>query len=510
MTTSITAKIKLEGMPPDLPGVYRRIFDNIHRAEKEYAVLVLGWVVVSRRPMTVTELATAVAFKGWKTPTAPREKDLIEFNEMFKVCRAILYHDQESDTINLIHQSARDYLLSNGPPAALPRQLEGEHPRNDPARDKGNPLAPIHLSKREVQAYGFLNYVIDHLRDVKNRLDLIVQFAQQSQDLGSLPLVRDYWLDHKAMITLHRLCSQFILGWSGMTFYRPSDSHLAGGKAERCKYQLTAEFLLDRGADLSARQSKGKTALGEAMARKNHHLAYLLLQRGADPFSARGSEKTSYPKLEHLRSSVEKWRENGTSAAGREMINLLSEMDAYMTASGGHPYEERLLDAVRAGHDAVRDGLSSALISDAGTQRLKIMQVLLQPKVARFYPPHDLNNALAAAASSGREDLVQLVLQHEPATPYRGDEHKGRCSNDEWMPLKSFWRGHDYFMVLKEAFPDGREACIESAEVILNRGGIIKALGLDDLLAKAALQGNLTRLAEMLLSRGASVNALAP
>ncbi|KAM5346326.1 hypothetical protein ACJ41O_009331 [Fusarium nematophilum] len=461
MTTSITAKIKLEGMPPDLPGVYRRIFDNIHRAEKEYAVLVLGWVVVSRRPMTVTELATAVAFKGWKTPTAPREKDLIEFNEMFKVCRAILYHDQESDTINLIHQSARDYLLSNGPPAALPRAFIT-------ARDKGNPLAPIHLSKREVQAYGFLNYVIDHLRDVKNRLDLIVQFAQQSQDLGSLPLVRDYWR----------------------------------GKAERCKYQLTAEFLLDRGADLSARQSKGKTALGEAMARKNHHLAYLLLQRGADPFSARGSEKTSYPKLEHLRSSVEKWRENGTSAAGREMINLLSEMDAYMTASGGHPYEERLLDA--------RDGLSSALISDAGTQRLKIMQVLLQPKVARFYPPHDLNNALAAAASSGREDLVQLVLQHEPATPYRGDEHKGRCSNDEWMPLKSFWRGHDYFMVLKEAFPDGREACIESAEVILNRGGIIKALGLDDLLAKAALQGNLTRLAEMLLSRGASVNALAP
>jgi len=70
-------------------------------------------MAVARRPLTVDELSMAYALElgGWTANKMPPSSYLDDFNDVFKVCEPIVFLDITSQTINLVHQSAKDYLV---------------------------------------------------------------------------------------------------------------------------------------------------------------------------------------------------------------------------------------------------------------------------------------------------------------------------------------------------------------------------------------------------------------
>ena len=109
-TTAKRAREKLEGLPKGLPGIYRRILENIREDDVNDAAFILRWAVASRRPMTDRELATAQAMANWKGDTVPESDDLDELMDGYRVCGPLLFYDVSTKTVNLVHQSAKDFL----------------------------------------------------------------------------------------------------------------------------------------------------------------------------------------------------------------------------------------------------------------------------------------------------------------------------------------------------------------------------------------------------------------
>ena len=77
------------------------------------ARFILQWVVTARRPLTVDELAMARALgpETWDKNTIPTVDTLNELKDGFKFCEPLIYLDDITRTINLVHQSAKNYLL---------------------------------------------------------------------------------------------------------------------------------------------------------------------------------------------------------------------------------------------------------------------------------------------------------------------------------------------------------------------------------------------------------------
>ena len=113
--TKITSQVrqKLQMLPPDLNNVYDRILSNIDIDYVEVAKLILCWVVVARRPLMVKELAMvrALSTEEWESNTVPPQDVLDELKDGFKCCEPLVYLDTVENTVNLVHQSAKDYLL---------------------------------------------------------------------------------------------------------------------------------------------------------------------------------------------------------------------------------------------------------------------------------------------------------------------------------------------------------------------------------------------------------------
>lgn len=115
--TKIASKVrgKLQALPSTLVEVYGRILNNIDEECAEDTKFILQSVVVARRPLTVGELAIARALGPAKRNknTIPPADILDELKDGFKCCEPLLFLDNDSETINLVYQSAKDYLLGD-------------------------------------------------------------------------------------------------------------------------------------------------------------------------------------------------------------------------------------------------------------------------------------------------------------------------------------------------------------------------------------------------------------
>ena len=112
-TVQSLVRVKLQNLPEDLNKLYDRILSQIDRDCAEIAIFVFRWVAVARRPLTVKELAMARALSTsrWKFDTIPPDDFVAEFEDIYKCCEPFVYLDADRHTVNLVHQSAKDYLL---------------------------------------------------------------------------------------------------------------------------------------------------------------------------------------------------------------------------------------------------------------------------------------------------------------------------------------------------------------------------------------------------------------
>lgn len=99
------ARKKLHSLPSCLSEIYDRILNNIQDQDMEIARFILQWVVITRQPITIDELAMGQALgpEGWDKDTVPTADTLDELKDGFKACAPLVYLDSVTQTINLVH-----------------------------------------------------------------------------------------------------------------------------------------------------------------------------------------------------------------------------------------------------------------------------------------------------------------------------------------------------------------------------------------------------------------------
>lgn len=288
-TTAKRGRERLEGLPKGLSGIYQRILDNIREEDVDDAAFILRWVVASRRPMKVYELAAAQAMADWEGDTAPRPDDLDELLDGYRVCGPLLFHDLESDTVNLAHQSAKDFLTAMECPE--PYRVDRYEASTCilqtcfdyvtfPEFEQGNAIISRKRSgglQRRIfpedahSTDSFLGYAADELESFAyagTSFPWAAAFLRQCRNLRALPLILSYWL----------------VEWSGrspgllgpQTPPRGPSGGQENGPLEIC------QVLIENGADVTSKVgSRANTALHAAAIAGNIELILFLLRREA-------------------------------------------------------------------------------------------------------------------------------------------------------------------------------------------------------------------------------------
>ncbi|KAM3453872.1 hypothetical protein MY8738_009194 [Beauveria namnaoensis] len=101
----------LEAMPSGLHALYEKLFSAALEKEREKGTirLVLGFVAVSQRPLTLLELSEACRLRQDEDDTETRTQFMREYIES---CRLMVVIQDE--TVLLLHQSVKDYLIKAG------------------------------------------------------------------------------------------------------------------------------------------------------------------------------------------------------------------------------------------------------------------------------------------------------------------------------------------------------------------------------------------------------------
>ncbi|KAN0081738.1 hypothetical protein V8E54_003036 [Elaphomyces granulatus] len=101
---------KLLEFPAELASLYNKLLSRLRNPED--AQVVLRLIVSAVRPLTRRELAMAFCLErqGWKD-TLPSDDKLDENIQIFTVCEHLVYLDEDNNTVNLIHQSTKEFLL---------------------------------------------------------------------------------------------------------------------------------------------------------------------------------------------------------------------------------------------------------------------------------------------------------------------------------------------------------------------------------------------------------------
>jgi ankyrin repeat protein len=390
-TNTHQVREKLKKLPPGLDEMYDRILSEIGFEQAEDATFVLQCIVAARRPLTTSELATAFILKGrgLVVDEPPSEDELDESREIYTICGDIVYLDAHNVTVNLIHQSAKDYLLTDGVQAReIRRQYavvqdsanfclfrvcwaylsmkEFDQGNKIIRRISDNRLVKQYLRGGIVQEHCFLEYASEEWLEhaVAANSAIVKNFDFERTILDKTPTLRDAWLLRAA----------------------------AEGQNEM------AERLLEKGAQLESKDGTGRTPLSCA-ARNGHEavVKLLLAKDGVDPDS----------KDARYGQTPLSWAaENGHEA----VVKLLLAKDGVDPDSKDNEYGRTPLSwAARNGHEAVvklllaKDGVGPDS-KDNGYGR----------------------TPLSWAAENGHEAVVKLLLAKDGVDPGSKDNRYDR------------------------------------------------------------------------------------
>jgi hypothetical protein len=98
----------LEELPAALPALYSRMIHKIAAEKLQTCILILHWVVLAVRPLTLTELTDAV---GWHVPSQLTPEQAAQ--DYIGLCKPLV--SIQGGVVVLVHQSFKDYLLHTRP-----------------------------------------------------------------------------------------------------------------------------------------------------------------------------------------------------------------------------------------------------------------------------------------------------------------------------------------------------------------------------------------------------------
>lgn len=106
-------ELKLRSLPRSLNETYEAILSHVHDESVENAErahLVLQWLVVSLRPMTLTELVEVLALRRGQF-TINKDERLLDPRDVLDICPGLLNLEGDG-TVSLAHFSVKEFLVS--------------------------------------------------------------------------------------------------------------------------------------------------------------------------------------------------------------------------------------------------------------------------------------------------------------------------------------------------------------------------------------------------------------
>ena len=320
--TSLQIEDTLRSLPKGLPGIYDRLILQIDPMYREACCLLLHWVALAVRPLSLKELGTAI---GTHSSALLSMEQAVRDHVI--MCGPVLTIQHYG--VNLAHQSVREYLLR--PEADRDKVLEQF--RIKPA-EAHLQLASCCLSYMEqsglqavsleadksafeslLQPHPLLDYAVWnwfwHARCSASRAEKLLKHPSQFFNRESE--LRDKWWKLHAVLEsregLIRLPALHLASYLGIA---PWARKLLNKKSTKLKFQShidksdsigqkplhyaawrghssVVQLLLEKGADVDAYQRSGKTALHEACISGHIEPVRLLVGFGADVNKVSGS-----------------------------------------------------------------------------------------------------------------------------------------------------------------------------------------------------------------------------
>ena len=440
----ITSQVrqKLQELPSDLNKVYDRILRTIDADCEEIAKLVLRWVAVARRPLSPNELATALALCTGRREESimPSEDRLDELKDGFKCCEPLVYFDPDNNTINLVHQSAKDYLLG--------RYLQENVGLSQyhTVLDSTNLL----LSKT---CWTYLSLeVFEHgtktICRVEDSLFSKYDFALLELDYPFFRYANAEWQEH-AFAATPALSTDYDLWKDNLNKLPTFRDTLLLCAATRGEAEVV-QWLLDSGAELESKNDRSQTALSLAAMYGRDAVVKLFLDRDDVMTNSRGdygqtplfwAAQEGYETIVKLLLSRDDIMADTPNifnetplcrAAGKgheAIVKLFLDRDDVMINSRDQSGQTPLSSAAKYGHESIvklllsRDDVIADLWAKAGQTALwyaaknghKAVVKLFLDRDDVMVNTRDENDdtLLSWAARNGYETIVKLLLSRD-------------------------------------------------------------------------------------------------
>ncbi|RTE83479.1 hypothetical protein BHE90_001900 [Fusarium euwallaceae] len=377
-TTCVEILDTLQALPKGLHPVFARMLGNIDSDQRQTSALIFKWVALAERPLTLDELAAAIAVK-------PGDHDLsIEriVADWVKICRPFLkVHNKR---VVFVHQSAKEYLLREQPDADPVLEMfritanQGHaalaHECLDILEASAFQRTALNLSDMSWPHQShLLNYAVLHWqnharlasRDAKDLFNPDRPFFQQPS------AVRNNWTQtynswcssqirrHLPETPLHMACCLGIIPWVEITLQR--DRSMTRGVR---KWQ--SRKTIDR-------TDGGPTPLGWAVASEDKDMVQILLDSGADIDATYMWTRTplvhavqgrSKPMVQLLLNSYDNLNHENCQGilALKIAISEDDESMARLLLDKGLPLEGRHYDLLTAAITSKHEGMVPALV----------------------------------------------------------------------------------------------------------------------------------------------------
>ncbi|KAJ7456174.1 hypothetical protein FB451DRAFT_1512596 [Mycena latifolia] len=346
----------LKHLPKGLNATYesamKRIEDQGDK-NKQIAYSTLTWVVNAKRPLTVSEIQTALAVEPDSRELD--EDNVMDINIILSVCAGLVIVDKESSVVRLVHYTTQEYLDSIQALQFPDAQIEitrtlltflafDGYP--DSSWKSGN-LSPLVKYSQYCLAHAAGQPEVQ-LRD--NLLNFCNQAFQWKQTLAprwfswdkwkSLPWNYPDWPSKPSALWIAAAANlvettKFLLEGAPLLRHSNNSEIIV---ASHYGHTEIVGILLEKGANINAAGGGYESSLQAAAAGGHTEIVGLLLEKGADVNAAGGRYGSSL---------------QAAAAEGHtDIVGILLERGADVNAAGGK-YSTALEIASRCGHNKI-------------------------------------------------------------------------------------------------------------------------------------------------------------
>nr|GAT44878.1 ankyrin 2,3/unc44 [Mycena chlorophos] len=438
--TSQDIQHSLDDLPQSVGTSYQQIIDKIQGMHTQSNSLslsrvftALAWITNARRPLTVLEVQTVLAFAEDANCLHPTDATQIKMHTLLDACCGLLVQSEGSDTLQLVHYTAQPFLqVLDKPqfqeaPVAITRQL----------------LLYLKLVREKCIPSIVSSLETEKLFSEKKLYNLVTEKAPLADYC-------QYFLLHAKgtpEIELHDELLQQLYAWQfptwsggpwGWTERVPNPSPLwmavAGNLVQLVETMLPA-MDSDQNSEIIIAAKYGYlsmvelfttrwiasdqliAALHAACRSQNPQIVKLFLEKTSVNYNTMVDQEWTALHIAAYHGNTEIVQLLLQSRADQKQRNNKGQTAVYMAASQGHIDVVKLLteDRLREGSDLVDlDGLSP-LHAAASAGHATIVQHLLDhiaPNLFCYFS--GAQSPLNLAAQNGHEEVVQLLLKLAP------------------------------------------------------------------------------------------------